>query len=150
MRVIHPIDSYLHVELTGVEGTAEVSIYTDGSKTQHHVGAGMVAVKNSREIYIETQRLNIECTVFQAALCGIGTAVDWILNERKKTASYAINVDSKAALFAIANKHPTYPLAVDIRRKTIELRTVTSITFHWIKGHTGLEENERADYLVLQ
>ena len=66
----------------------------------------------------------------------------------KKTASYAINVDSKAALFAIANKHPSHPLAVDIRRKTIELRTITSITFHWIKGHTGLEGNERADYLA--
>ena len=40
-RGIHPIDSYIHVELTGVEGTAEVSIYTDGSKTEHHVGAGI-------------------------------------------------------------------------------------------------------------
>ena len=62
---IHPIDSYIHVELTGVEGTADASIYTDGSKTEHYVGASMVAVKNSREIHIETQRLNIECTVFR-------------------------------------------------------------------------------------
>jgi hypothetical protein len=85
MRGIHPTDSYLHVELTGMEGTAEVSIYTDSSKTQHHVGAGMVVVKNSREIYIEeTQRLNIECTVFQDELCSIGMAVDWILHQRKK------------------------------------------------------------------
>ena len=66
----------------------------------------------------------------------------------EKTASYAMNVDSKAALLVITNKHPTHPLAVDIRRKTIELRTVTSITFNWIKGHTGLEGNERADYLA--
>ena len=131
-----------------MEGTAEVSIYTDGSKTEHHIGAGMVAVKNSREIHTETQRLSIECTVFQAELCGSGMTVYWILNQRKKTASYAINVDSKAALLAIANKRSTHPLAVDSRRNTIELRMATSITFHWIKRHTGLKGNERADYLA--
>jgi ribonuclease HI len=79
-----------------------VSIYTDGSKTEFHVGAGMVAVQNSREIHIETQRLNFECTVLQAELCGIGMAMDWIQHQRKKTSPYAINVDSKAALLAIA------------------------------------------------
>ena len=131
-----------------MEGTADVSIYTDGTKTEHHVGAGMVAVKNSREIHIETQRLNIECMVFQAELCDIGMAVDWILNQRKKTSSSAINVVSKAALLAITNKRSTHPLAIDTRRKTIELRTATSITFHWIKGQTGLKGNERADYLA--
>ena len=63
-------------------------------------------------------------------------------------ASYAINVDSKAALLAIANKHTTHPLAVATRLKTIELRNSTSITFHWLKRHAGLKGNERADYLA--
>ena len=108
----------------------------------------MVAIKNSRKVHIETQRLNIECTVFQAELCGIGMAVDWIQNQRKGTSSYAINVDSKAALLGIANTHSTHPLATDTRRKIIELRTTTKITFHWIRGHTGLRGNERADYLA--
>jgi len=62
--------------------------------------------------------------------------------------SYAINVDSKAALLAIANKHTTHPLAVATRLKTIELKNSTSITSHWVKGHAGLEGNERADYLA--
>ena len=103
MKGTHPIDSYLHVELTGVEGIAEVTVYTDGSKTEQQVGAGMAAVKDSREIHTETQRLNNECTVFQAELCGIRMAIDWIQNQRKKASTYAINVDSKAALLAIAN-----------------------------------------------
>ena len=85
-----------------MEGTAVVSIYTDRSKTEHHVGASMVAVKNSQEVHIETQRLNIECTVFQAELCGIGVAVDWIQTQQKSVSSYAIHVHSKAALLAIA------------------------------------------------
>jgi hypothetical protein len=54
-RGTHPRDSYIHVDLTGMEGKADVCIYTDGFKTEHHVGAGMVAVKNSRGIYIETK-----------------------------------------------------------------------------------------------
>ena len=84
-------------------------IYTDGSKRENHVGASMVGVKDSREIHINPQRLSITCTVFQAELYGISMAVDWIQNQGKKTSSYVINVDSKAALLAIANKHTTHP-----------------------------------------
>jgi ribonuclease HI len=142
------IDSYLHVELTGVEGIAEVTVYTDGSKIEKHVGAGTVAVKDSREIHTETQGLNNECTVFQAKLCGIRMAIDWIQNQRKKASTYAINVDSKAAILAIVNKLTTHPLAVDTRRKTIELRKDTTVTFHWVRKHSGLKVNERADYLA--
>ena len=97
---------------------------------------------------IETQKLNRTCTVFQAELYGIIMAVDWIQTKRQKSCSYAINVDSKAALLAITNKHTTHPLAVATRLKTIELRNSTSITFHWVKGHVGLKGNERADYLA--
>jgi len=125
-----------------------MSIYTDGFKTEKHVGASMVAVKNCTEIHTETQRLNITCTVFQAELCGIIMAVEWIQSQRQKTSSYAMNIDSKAALLAIANKHTTHPLDIATRLKTTELRNSTSITFHWVKGHVGLKGNERADYLA--
>ena len=108
----------------------------------------MVAVKDSTEMHIETQKLNKTCTGFQAELCGIIMAVDWIQSQRQKSSSYAINVDSKAALLAIANKHTTHPLVVATRLKSIELRNSTSITFHWVKGHAGLKGNERADYLA--
>jgi hypothetical protein len=75
-------------------------------------------------------------------------AVNWIGKQRTKAPSHAINVDSKAALLAIANKQATHPLTVAIRRKTIDLRKVTSVPFHWIRGHTGQEGNERSDYLA--
>jgi hypothetical protein len=117
-------------ELSGSEGNANAIIYTDGSKMENHVGASMVAVKDSRELHINTQRLSIICTVFQAEIYGINMAVDWIQSQGKKTSSCAINVDSKAALLAAANKHTTHPLAVATRLKTTELRNSTSITFH--------------------
>ena len=136
------------MDLSGTEGNANVSIYTDGSKTDNHVGASMVAMRDSTEIHVETKRLNITCTVYQAELYGIITAVKWIQRHRQKSLSYAINVDSKTALQAIANKRTTHPLVVDIRKKTIILSNSTSLTFHWVKGHAGLRGNERADYLA--
>jgi len=101
----------------------------------------MVAVQNSAEIHIETQRLNITYTVFQAELCSILVAVDWIQNQRQKPPSYAINVDSKSALLAIAKKRTTHPLAFATRTKTIELRNSTSLTLNWVKGRSGLRGN---------
>ena len=70
-RNFHPKYNHVRVDRSGAEGKAKVFIYTDGSKTEHHVGASMVAVENSTETHIQTQRLNITWTVFQAELCGI-------------------------------------------------------------------------------
>jgi ribonuclease HI len=147
-RGIHPKDNHISVDLSGTVGNANMKIFTDGSKTENHVGASMVAEKDSKEIHTNTQRLNTTCTVFQAELYGISTAIDWIQSQGKKTSSYAINADSKAALLANANMHTTHPLAVAIRVKTIKLRNSTSINFHWVKRHAGLKGNERADYLA--
>jgi ribonuclease HI len=137
-RGIHPKDNHILVDLSGIEGNANVAIYMDGSKKEKHVGASTVAMKISCEIHIETQRLNITCTVFQAELCGIIMAIDCIQSKWKKTSSYAINVDSKAAQLAIANKHTTHPLATAARMKITELRKSTLIAFHWVKAHIGL------------
>jgi hypothetical protein len=95
-RGIHPKGNHIRVDLTGTKAHAKVSIYTDGSKTEIPIGARLVVVSNCREIHNGTQRLSKECTVFQAELCGINMAVDWILNLRKRSSFYAINVDSKA------------------------------------------------------
>jgi len=78
----------------------------------------MMAVRNGREMYIDTQRLHTTCTVFQAELRGIDMVVNWIGKQRTKTPSYAINIDSKAALLAIANNQAIHPLAVAIRKQS--------------------------------
>ena len=69
-------------------------------------------------------------------------AINWIQNQRNKVTTYAINVDSKSAILAIANKHTTHAIAVDSRRKLIELRKDISVKIHWVKGHSGLQGNE--------
>ena len=66
-----------------------------------------------------THRLNNVCTGFQAELYGIRMAIDWNQNQCNNAPTYAINVDSKAAILAIASKHTTHPLAVEARRKQL-------------------------------
>ena len=116
IKGIHPQDNHIEIDSTGTVGNAVYLIFTDGSKTTKHVGAGMVAEKNSKEVYINMKRLDIECSVFQAELLGIQMATEWIELQKDVTSSYAIHVDSQAALLAIANRKTTNPLAIQIRK----------------------------------
>ena len=144
----HPRENFISFDRSGKEGAGKVLIYTDGSKTPNHVGAGVVAMETRNEIYTRAQRLHIDCTVFQAELCGIKMAVDWIQKQQVKRSAYAIHVDSRAALSAVANKNTTHPRAAEVRDKLINLNKATKITLHWIKGHSGVRGNERADHIA--
>ena len=55
-RGIHPKDNKISVDTSGQIGQASVLIFTDGSKTDGHVGAGVVAVKGSNEIFTGVKR----------------------------------------------------------------------------------------------
>ena len=147
-KSLHPKDNFVSIDMSGNEGVEKVLIYTDGSKTPNHVGAGVVAIEAQKEIFTRAQRLHSDCTVFQAELCGILLAVDWILIQQYNKSTYAIHVDSRTALLAVANKKTTHPLAAEIREKLTALNTTTKITLHWVKGHSGLKGNERADHLA--
>ena len=85
MKGTNPTENHIQVVLSGEEGLAEVTLYTDGSKTDQHVGTGMVAMKESREMHTESMRLNNDCTVFQAELCGLRMAIDWIKKPKEES-----------------------------------------------------------------
>ncbi|KAJ9575592.1 hypothetical protein L9F63_007526 [Diploptera punctata] len=145
---IHPKDNIIAIDYRGTVIPANIQIFTDGSKTENHVGAGLVVEENSKEIYTESRRLDNECSIFQAELIGIQMAVDWIQQQSNVNTSYAIHVDSQAALLAISNKRTTQPIAVNTRKKIITLKKTTQVSLNWVRGHTGIRGNERADYLA--
>ena len=51
-------------------------------------------------------------------------------------------------LKATANRRTTHPLVAQIIGKLIRLQKTTRIDLHWVKGHAGLQGNDRADYLA--
>ena len=55
IRGIHPKDNHVNVDFSGTVGKANIKIFTDGSKTENHVGASMVAEKDSKEIHLNAQ-----------------------------------------------------------------------------------------------
>ena len=137
----------LKLELSETGGVGDYTIYTDGSKTEDNVGAGMVVYRNGSEIFSKSMKLNHQCTVFQAEIQGVQMAVNWIKYNWKQGTKYVINVDSQAALKAITTTKSTNPAVIQIRVGLYTLNP-NQVTFHWIRGHTGHHGNERADYLA--
>ena len=54
---------------------AETTIYTDGSKTDHGVGAGFVIYHKNRRIHAESIHMSDTSTVFQAEIEAIGLSL---------------------------------------------------------------------------
>ena len=58
---------------------AETTIYTDGSKTDHGVGAGFVIYHKNRRIHAESIHMPDTSTVFQAEIEAISHACQYTL-----------------------------------------------------------------------
>ena len=82
---------------------AETTIYTDGSKTDHGVGAGFVIYHKNRRIHAESIHMPDTSTVFQAEIEAIGHACQYSLANLKELDIKYIKIlsDSQAAIKAL-------------------------------------------------
>lgn len=132
-------------------------IYTDGSKSERGVGAG-VAIFQSNELIQQLRfRLDNKCSNNQAEQLAIMKALDNIkrlrtigerpLDERR----IAIYTDSKITLDSLRNGSNHNNLIEGIRTN---LRLVENdrwlVDFGWVKAHVGNYGNELADRLAKQ
>ncbi|XP_063893008.1 uncharacterized protein LOC135117540 [Helicoverpa armigera] len=124
-----------------------VRIFTDGSKIQGKVGAALSLWDSTTETKALKLTLPSYCTVYQAELLALQKAATEALKRRENT--FGIFSDSMAALQTVTNVSAPHPLAVEtrdtIRRCKLQNK---SVSLFWIKAHTGLEGNERADQLA--
>jgi ribonuclease HI len=95
-------------------------------------------------------RLGVMCSVFQSELIAIKKSIEYvkeILQNSESIIRVLILTDSQSAIAAIKQFNSTHPIVFDIRNL---IKSCDKVVFHlkWIRGHTGVEGNERADELA--
>jgi ribonuclease HI len=145
---LHPAET---VTLTEIPEGDEIQIYTDGSKYDNGVGAGIVIIIERKLQQQLKYKLHNNCSNNQAEQMAIMKAIEAIENihirgsSRRTTTIYTDSRVTIQSLQNYRNKH----LIEEIRRKAIALeRQDWNIKFTWIKAHDGNYGNELADSLA--
>ncbi|GFV90116.1 uncharacterized protein TNCV_4378321 [Trichonephila clavipes] len=92
---------------------------------------------------------NHECTVFVAELLCLNFAVKWITEQNSVISDYLICTDSLSSLDSLKCISSCNNIIVEIQKQLKSLRDKNiSIDFAFVRGHTVVLENERADMLA--
>ncbi|GBM84021.1 putative RNA-directed DNA polymerase from transposon X-element, partial [Araneus ventricosus] len=120
-----------------------VPIFTDGSKSDGHVGCGVVFPSDTL-----SYRLHTCCSVFTAELVAIFYALQEILHSNQR--NFIIYTDSMSALETLSHyDNRIHPVALEILSVLQFLRNkVFNIIFCWVPSHVGISGNETADIIA--
>ncbi|GFV56581.1 RNase H domain-containing protein [Trichonephila clavipes] len=125
-----------------------VICYTDGSKIDGRVGFAFVVFRSGVESENFQFRIRDECTVFVAELLCLNFAVKWITEQNSVISEYLICTDSLSSLDSLKCISSSNNIIVEIQKQLKCLRDKNiSIDFAFVRGHTGVLGNERADWL---
>jgi ribonuclease HI len=129
--------------------TSTIQIFTDGSKSEQGVGAGIVIFKSGNLINSLKYRLNKRCTNNQAEQLAILRALDYTENIETEDKTATIYTDSQMTLDSLKNSNIHTFLIEEIRRKVVEMGKINwKIQFCWVKAHAGIQGNELTDTLA--
>ena len=124
---------------------SQLNVYTDGSKFNNKVGAGVFIHKGNINIASLSFRLPDKATVFQAEIFAINRAAIFVQSMPNITFTKFF-VDSQAALQALNKKDITSRLVGDTVHN---LNLIPGkVRLVWIKAHVGHDGNEKADGLA--
>ena len=134
-----------------IESEYDVNCYTDGSKMNEHVGAGIV-VKSSPSKgglnHNEAFHLDKHNTVLQAEVFAVGKTATFLLDNKIEGSKIMINCDSQAAIRAIDSTVIKNSTTLEATMALNTLGESNEITLIWIPAHCGYEGNELADQLA--
>ncbi|GBN18169.1 hypothetical protein AVEN_238271-1 [Araneus ventricosus] len=118
-------------------------IFTDGSKSDGHVGCGVVFPSDTL-----SYRLNNCCSVFTAELVAIFCALQEISPSSQR--NFIIYTDSMSALETLSHyDNRLHPVALEILSVLQFLRNKGfNIIFCWVPSHVGISGNETADIIA--
>jgi ribonuclease HI len=96
---------------------------------------------------IDKAKLPNHCTVFQAEIFALLSATNYLLSrscsERNPITHFFS--DSMASLQALINIYPSSRMVISTIEALNSLASSSSISLHWVKGHSGIKGNELAD-----
>ena len=152
-QFLHPsIDHYSDFSVYNrAATTGATEIFTDGSKSENKVGAAFVVFEHGCETDSRLIRLASHCSVYQAELIAILTALQHD-SLHYMTQPISIITDSLSSLHAIKGTDQSHPIVFEIKKKLIALRSEAGldVRLHYTKAHEGTFGNERADCLAKQ
>ena len=127
--------------LSHLEEHPTFHIYTDGSKTDQHVGYAAIT-DNS----VSKGSLPKEASIFTAELYAIKTAVNDVLDAGGVGDEYTIFSDSRSALQALKRDITSSPIIIEIKQLIHRAKTLNiSLEMCWVPGHVNIAGNEKAD-----
>jgi len=147
----HPADFFNIPETNGCDDKT-IRIYTDGSKGERGVGAGVVIFVNNELKARHKFRLNNRCCNNRAKQLAIVKALDlinYLEIADNKPRTIGVYTDSRITIDSLKNASNHNYLFEEIRNRLMNLRSAKwTIEFSWIKAHAGNLGNELTDRLA--
>jgi ribonuclease HI len=145
---LHPAETMTSI-LEDNDERSPIQIYTDGSKTEKGVGAGIAIFASGHHIKSFQCRLNKRCTNNQAEQLAVLTALKYAANMQTTDKTATVYTDSQITLDSLRNCNIHTYLIEEIRKTLNEMtKTNWTIKLQWVKAHAGIIGNELADTLA--
>ena len=129
--------------------TSSVQIFTEGSKNEKGVGAGIVIFESGHNTKSLKCWLKRRCTNNLPEQLAIFRAFKYTENIQTEDMTATIYTDNQITLDSLQNGNIHIRLIEEMRRKLTEMRkTNWKIKLRWVKAHVGIRRNELADTLA--
>jgi ribonuclease HI len=147
----HPAD-FVNITETNRCDDQMIRMYTDSSKGERGVRAGVVIFVSNKLIACHKFKLNHRCSNNQTEQLAIIKALDlinYLEYADNNPRTIGVYTDSRITIDSLRNASNHNYLIEEIRKKLTNLRSNKwTIEFSWIKAHAGNFGNELADHLA--
>jgi ribonuclease HI len=124
---------------------ADVTVYTDGSKTDEGTGAGIHSEELDCNI---SMPLGVYTTVFQSEIIAISESSQEMLRVGVKNKKILICSDSESSIESLSSFKISSGVVLQCYRALETLSRNNNVTLTWVPGHSGILGNEKADKLA--